>query len=60
MPFITNYAKAQRIQWFGHAMRKEETNEARVAIECHPSINQTVRRPRGRPKMDGWNAYVKI
>lgn len=52
VPFITSYVKGQRIQWFGHTIKREETNEARAAIEYKP----TGRRPRGRPKkrwMDG-------
>ena len=52
VPPVTSYIKGQRIQWFGHAMRREETNEVRAAIEYKP----TGRRPRGRPKkrwMDG-------
>jgi len=28
--------KGQRIQWFRHTVRQEETNKARVAIECKP------------------------
>jgi len=43
---ITSYIKGQRLQWFGHAMRREETNEVRAAIEYKP----TGRRPRDRPK----------
>jgi len=26
VPPITSYLKEQRIQWFGHTMRREETN----------------------------------
>jgi hypothetical protein len=52
VPYITSYVKGQRIQWFGHTMRRDETNEVRASIEYKP----TGRRPRGRPKkrwMDG-------
>jgi len=52
VPPITSYIKGQRIQWFGHAMRLEETNEVRAAIEYKPAG----RRPRGRQTgetMDG-------
>jgi len=38
--------KGQRIQWFVHTMRREETSEARALIVYKP----TGRRPRGRPK----------
>ncbi|XP_025193622.1 uncharacterized protein LOC112593445 [Melanaphis sacchari] len=46
VPFITSYIKGQRIQWYGHATRQEETNETREAIENKPAG----RRPKGRPK----------
>lgn len=58
VPFITSflgiwvryklhrYVKNQRIQWFGHTMRREEVNEVRASIEYKP----TRRRLRGRPK----------
>ncbi|XP_050527980.1 uncharacterized protein LOC126898076 [Daktulosphaira vitifoliae] len=52
VPYITSYVKDQRIQWLGHAMRREETNEVRASIEYKP----TGKKPRGRPKkrwMDG-------
>jgi len=58
VPLITSYVKGQRIQWFGHIMRREETNEVRAAIEYKP----TGRRPRGRPKkrwMDGVQQDLK-
>jgi hypothetical protein len=43
---IIIYVKGQRIQWFGHIMRKEEINEVRTSIEC----KLTSRRPLGRSK----------
>ncbi|XP_025417107.1 neurotrimin-like [Sipha flava] len=42
----------QRLKWFGHYMRKTETNNTRAAIEWQP----TGKRSRGRPRkrwMDG-------
>jgi len=35
--FLGAHAKSQRIQWFGQTMKREKTNEARVAIEYKPT-----------------------
>ncbi|KAE9529651.1 hypothetical protein AGLY_011747 [Aphis glycines] len=43
---INNYIKAQRLQWFRHVMRRDESKTVKVVIEYQPSG----KRPRGRPK----------
>lgn len=54
MPYIISYVKGQRIQWFGHIMRREETNEVWASIE----YKTTGKRPRGRPKKQ-WTKRVR-
>lgn len=46
VPLITSYVKSQRVQWFGHGMRKTETTSMRAGIEWGPMR----KKPRGRPK----------
>jgi len=46
VPLLTSYIKCQRLQWFGHAMRKAETTSIRAAIEWQP----TGKRPKGRSR----------
>jgi hypothetical protein len=31
-PYITNDVKGQKMQWFGHEMKIEETNKVRASI----------------------------
>jgi len=52
--YITSYVKGQRVQWFGHTMRREETNEIKASIE----YKLTGKRLRGRPKKR-WNDGVR-
>lgn len=40
--FITSYVKGQRIQWLGHAMRREETNEERQLNTSQQEEDQMV------------------
>jgi hypothetical protein len=46
---ITNYIKAQRLQWFRYAMRRDKAKAVRVNIEYQSSR----KRSRGRPRK-GW------
>ncbi|VVC43813.1 HMG-I/HMG-Y, DNA-binding, conserved site [Cinara cedri] len=46
VPRITNFVKTQRIKWFGHVMRRSNSDYLKAAIEWKP----TGKRPRGRPK----------
>ncbi|VVC31914.1 Reverse transcriptase domain [Cinara cedri] len=43
---ITNFVKTQRIKWFGHVMRRSNSDYLKAAVEWKP----TGKRPRGRPK----------
>lgn len=40
--FITSYVKRQRIQWLGHALRREETNEERQLNTSQQEEDQMV------------------
>jgi len=33
VPLLSSYIKCQRLQWFGHAVRKAEATSIRTAIE---------------------------
>jgi hypothetical protein len=46
VPRITNFVKAQRIKWFGHVMRRSDSEYLKATVEWKP----TGKRPRGRPK----------
>jgi ribosomal 50S subunit-associated protein YjgA (DUF615 family) len=41
---VTKYIKGQRLQWFGHIMRRSEEETIRAVIEWQPEG----KRPRGR------------
>ncbi|KAL4091440.1 hypothetical protein QTP88_026132 [Uroleucon formosanum] len=43
---VTSYIKGQRLQWFGHIMRRSEEETIRAVIEWQPEG----KRPRGRPR----------
>jgi hypothetical protein len=43
---VTSYIKGQRLQWFGHIMRRSEEETIRAVIEWQPKG----KRPRGRPR----------
>ncbi|KAL4131010.1 hypothetical protein QTP88_008370 [Uroleucon formosanum] len=43
---VTSYIKGQRLQWFGHIMRKNKEETIRAVIEWKPEM----KRPRGRPR----------
>jgi len=51
---ITNFARAQRLGWYGHIERVQETRMAK-AIHAWKPISK---RPMGRPKIR-WEDYVK-
>jgi hypothetical protein len=43
---MKNYIKGQRLQWFGHIMRRSEEETIRAVIEWQTEG----KRPRGRPR----------
>jgi len=43
---VTIYIRRQRLQWFGHIMRRSEGETIRAVIEWKPEG----KRPRGRPR----------
>lgn len=47
---ITNFIKGQRKQWLGNIMQKGENEQLRAVLEWVPQG----KKPRGRPKKDGW------
>ena len=54
-PLITNYIRAQRIRWAGHAARMEEGRMPRSVMEG----NIEGRRPVGRPRMRWRNNLMR-
>jgi len=57
VPPITSYIKGQRIQWFGHAMRREETQ---MKSEQQLNTSQQTKDPEADRRNDGWMEYNKI
>ena len=51
---ITNFARAQRLGWYGHVERMQETRMVKAIHSWKP----TSKRPTGRPKMR-WEDDVK-
>lgn len=51
---ITNLVKAQRIKWFGHVMRRSDSECLKAAVEWKP----TEKRQRERPK-ERWIDGIK-
>jgi len=45
---VTNFIKDERIQWFGHIMRRNENDSLRAAFEWIPKEKQA------QKKMVGW------
>lgn len=48
--------KGQRSQWFGHAIRREKTNEVTRSIKHKP----TGRRPRTEPRNDELTERIEV
>ena len=58
---IAMFMRRTRLEWFGHVIRRDETENTRAVVE----LERDVKRPRGRPKfrwrdnarrdMNAWN-----